>query len=485
MEQLIIFSYKAKESRNNYLEEYNKLNKSTESKKTQNKVKKIKNNPLTDSEIKNFMIKHINNHNIKEVALNLPNNKNKQWNLNLFTIFNEKNKNNNISSLPITDQGVIFNCKKQFDDCIIELQKFDFKIYGIEMDINLYKNRMYDYDDSFNMKYIPFKFNCGKGYYRFDVYFYDTYTYYPGVFYINEITHEKTNQIIEIECDLYCGMTCIGQLREFLKLLNYDDQQTYVEKEVSHYIKISKSLQNAGFEVNDRFWIKPSDAHIIDEQPYIILSFNSVKYILSLNRLHDMEKLCFNKKDPKKSFYMIYNSSEKFSELCQCIIEYINYDNGLYGFLNETTKLFQNDYDFRKIFFTNHCTLTDIQVSYKFKTEYNKGRDFDIYINYVNSDNVDFVLPKSFIPAAEFICDFYGVNFWYDKYIDNNSCHVDIQGKYIDLTKFAEKYGDKTYDKNDDIILINNNLIEYSGSFDECILYMKKFFMDINILTNI
>lgn len=491
MQELIDFSQKAKTSRNNYIIKYNKFIQENQLNE-EIKFKKIGNNidKLDKFEIDNFgedIIDVFEKYKSQKKYLYPVKLINESLDFSdLHKLFDEK-----IKKIQYRDGKDAFNCSKQYYDCINKIKEFGIDIYAIEIDISRYKNGNISYSDDEDYKYKPFKFYCGKNNYKFNFSYYDSYRYCPGIFCTKKIININTDEIIKIDCDLYCQNRCEGQLREFLKILEHSDYKNYVEKQVECYIGLIQLLKDRGFQVNRENWVRSHNIHIVDAMVtnHTKFKINNKEYVLILDRRHKDTYLYIctkykypfgvnsNKLSQKPYFQIKYDSIDKFNDLCNCITEYVNYIFGLYGFYNKETLLFQNEYDFKELFFESSRPMYQYKINYKKKTMYNSDKDFDIDINYVCKYNMKYVLPKSYIDS-NCICDNYRLNFWYDKYDGSNSCHVTIQGKYIDLTTLSIECGWKL-NIEDDINLINKNLVKFNGSFDECMKYICTFFSNI------
>lgn len=362
-----------------------------------------------------------------------------------------------------TQNNAHFNFKKQYYDCIDKLKEYGFVIYGVMIDSSKYEN-----GTTIMQSNVCFMFKCEKGVYRFDMDFSDDGECYPGIFNVKNLINKNTNEMIEIKCDLYCQTTSEGQLREFLKLLEYNDYQSYITAVTSHLIELCSLLEKNGYIIEQKKWINTNDFHKINygEKIYIVVNKNSAKYILSLNRFNKDEKIYIFKNEKSNSqngFCVKYDSSDKFDLLCKNINSYEKFLMGEYGYYDEISNSWKNEKNVIELFGLKSFVEEKI----------NCDKEFCVTMKYVGGEENE-ICPYNFKDSSldmKYLCDFYCVEFWCD---DNNLCHVTIGAKYVDLTELVKN-------SFNDNMVINNGSIAYDGTFDDCVFFVHNFFEKIGV----
>lgn len=329
-----------------------------------------------------------------------------------------------------------------------------------------------------------FTFMCKKNNYSFEAVFYDDCDCYPGMLIVSSIINNKSGQKTVLHCDLLCGNTGKKTLKNFMKMITYDN---YEEYKININNKIKKGLEDGGFVVN-KFVMNDRD-----------LDANSVFYIAT--ELCEYQIKCCYTDDVLDfqigpcgkryivEYYDVFNTNkfcckvgmDEFAKLHKCINANIRYMKNEYGYCDEN-KEWKNEYDI--IRYLNECDRKIMSNSVKIKMPYHTREEYDefrIDIDYKFSIIVGVCeIGNDFINSdLKWPVEFYNIHFTYDRN-KSDKCHMLIEGKYHNLDflkeyvcntkKFIENYENKKLHIGTEI---------YEGTFEYVFGILKDF---VNIL---
>ncbi len=397
-----------------------------------------------------------------------------------------------------------YNCKQQYYDCVEKIKSFNIDIYGVNKVLKNYKNRTVSSccggTDSFY-------FYCRKNIYRFEIVFSDDCDCYPGLLYVKSIEDFTTKVIIPVNCDLYCQNTGPHELENFLNLIDCISLEEYFHKRFGHYLRLSELFEKNGFVVISQPNLPTATINKHDFN--FNCEINNGKgscLVIPYRKDYEGSEYCLyicptltqiNEKNKTKSYYykkekidvntfnhdmreisykISYESDDDFPELVKCVNAYIDKMSGNYGFYDMDEQVWKNDKNIQQ--YVN--TIKKFKLS-TFVNNYT-GPDFDVFIKFNPGEyGLWSALTNDHLTDMEYMYDFYGVRFWYDKKVNPEKCFVTIQGKYYDLTRVAndyykneKKFNMETYDLG---IKDISEKLTIEGTYDECFDKMK-YFMD-------
>ena len=313
-----------------------------------------------------------------------------------------------------------------------------------------------------------FLFDVGYNDYRFQITV--TLGFYPNVS-ITEITNIKTNETINVYCDLYSKSKVEYNI---LKKLLTSDYKTWIQ-DYTKYFKLPQLLAERGFTVESalpreletdfskkNFHIKLSNTKgscvlllIEGEEDYDLYVYKSLD---QKSKNDSKRKFCCV---PKVGWNLEYDSLEK---LVENINLYIEFSLGHYGYYKESEKIFQNDQSFIKTF-KNLNDKARVDIEYYDQS----GHDFDIkvvhagckdYIPNTRNRLIDIVYPR----------DIYTIHFWYDR-----ECHLTIDSKWFDITVRANRY----YENSKEFVepeFVKGESLNMQGNYEDCVRVVSELF---------
>jgi hypothetical protein len=501
MDQLFDAAIKNKLIRDEYVLKYNQMMES-KIQLTKEMIKEIQSLvPLTDTEINDFGMNNENEYDIDPKKQFDKQFKSIPWNLNKSLFGKIKESQDEISArrikkLNFKNFTAAKNYQRQYYHCVKTIKKFEIDIYGIKKDPTQYLNRRLPcYGKSG-----AFEFHCKKNHYEFKINFFDDNDCVPGMLLIRKVINTETNKEYELHCDLYCQNASDIALSNFLYLLECENLDEYIQLRYGHIFRLPNLLINAGYEISYPEMNIVDTITINDHDRTIFINITTDKGSCSIIPSPDKSKkkniLILSPHLDVNDAYRFYdspimnleyNSDNDFPKLTLMIHDYIEFQNGNYGYLNENG-VFQNEKNIIK-YLNKFMESDDFYNKIKFWSKKIKKSQlfFDINIIY-NSDTNPIVLYKDHIDNIDYIHDEYKIRMWYDYYQNKNKCFISFKGKCCNFTKVSNDYHQdatmfdyKTYDYG--VIDICPKII-FEASFDECFEnYLKKFLNTISMLS--
>ncbi|QKF94592.1 hypothetical protein QKU48_gp1134 [Fadolivirus algeromassiliense] len=388
------------------------------------------------------------------------------------------------------------NCKKVYEICLNEILKHNIDIYGIQKDLNQYKNGN---TSSLCGGTTVFTFYCKKNNFKFTIEFDDDCDCFPGILSVNQVEDMTNNKIINIKCDLFCQNMSRVDLENFLLLINNTNYEEYIEHRYGDLLKLPYLLRKYQFVINfPQTLINKKSATIntfdftfvieimSKEGSCLVIPYhehNSANYSLyicptlsEINRIskkksyhYERTKIdinVFNHDMKPNSFKIDYQSEEDIENLVRCINSYIDYRNGKYGYF-ENGK-FRNENTFLR-YINKHAKNNKHISIHKYSNNFT-GPDFDIFVSIMPANENFSPLTINRLKDTEYPYDYYGIHFYYDKKVDPDNCILTIQGKWHDLTQTANEYYANPKEFNSNIVKSKSIASKYGckGKYSEC-----------------
>jgi len=330
------------------------------------------------------------------------------------------------------------------------------------------------------------------------------------------VTEISSGNKIKARCDFFHQNRRKIELVNFITLINSKNFEDFVNIRYKHLlelpilhkygfigkcvdVEVKKSTIN-DYKINFYFKVSNNKGSCLIV-PYGGYGNNDKKYILNL--CHTLKE--YNVKNKKKhkndffeyknitnsmfskSFEVEYNSIDDIEILVECINKFIDYKNKEYGYLEEGK--YRNDHEIRKWvnnfvkkYEKNNINL-DLQIyhkSYKYM-----GPVFDVFIHFIPKYIIPTVFALNKFKDIPYLCDVYGIHFYYDPKIDSDNCILNIQCKCFNFTEVFNKKFDPA---DDEWVVINvqeymdKDIISFffKDTYSECFKIITEFLILLN-----
>lgn len=417
------------------------------------------------------------------------------------------------------------NLKMAYQMCLDKLKELNINILSTEFKPEKFHNR--------NMSCLGggcdvYTFKCSKNIYEFDVVYDDDCDCEPGILYIRNVQNMKTNEVYEINCDLFCQNTSETKLGNLMCLLDCDNRVQYFEKRYGKYYRLKNILNENGFEcefyvnnfypekeisVNDyeynlilcvktdegRCQIVPQYSDKSDYVLYIIpnkeytkgklryISEKKNKFYDSTDDLidGDIDVNSFNCYYHSYSIKCDYTDDKDADNLMELIKSYIKFISGNFGY-----------YEIDKYY--NHTNLNQLVKKYiDANNGYNNNGNYAIELKYnydpKSCNNIDVLINVSYYtmnnllfedkyyPEGNYPIDNYNIQVKYNSKKDDN-CELSIDGMWHDVNyDFKKKYYESDDIKLSEKSIKLNNLkaVAIKGKFSVLYKIVDEFLASI------
>lgn len=350
---------------------------------------------------------------------------------------------------------------------------------------------------------------CNINNYTFDIIYSEEN--YGATAKVTKIKNTTTNKETKYYINLLIAKNI--ELQDFLNFLNNINLKEYFRDKFRDFFELPNLLKEKGFIVSrntvptnkcHEFFmcinlickkgecnvvITPSNEKIIYVFPNVSILNTKKSFICkNIKKIRNTDVFIFS------SFaYTLKNYTKNdFNKLINCIDCLLDYYNGNYGYYDILTEKYHNDSiivefckDINKntAFALNKRNSEDSELSCR----YSERDIIDSYtcIDLINNTN-NYYGPNfeviavvhspghfkslTYFKDMEYLIDFYGIKFSYDKNIDVDKCYVILQGKYIDFCN-----ENNTDEKKRDLMELKD-IIEhtFSGNFEFCFNIFKE-----------
>jgi hypothetical protein len=360
--------------------------------------------------------------------------------------------------------AVASRLKLMFMDCVKTLHSLGIEIYAVRKNLENYQN-----GGNCCLRYGVFVFSCRKNNFEFKFTFLDDGDSPSGYFYTSEIKNVINQTKIEVSCsfNVTTDYTKNHKLdysqQKFLKLISGMTQIQFRDMFYGPLWRIPKLLEKLTEYKITVPSVKLSDFNdqFHSNKYYIKVSKNDRHLILFPSIYHGI-KLYFTNVVPfqvnecRDNYRFTYKGDSDIDILIQYINEYFNKLEGNYGY-TENGKYF-NDKTFMNEF--PNATLKILYVHH-FQGFYNQSANIycsdTLDIDNMSGFDMFFVLGSDIDEVVkinmEFVADYYGVRFTFDKRVDPFNCVLTISPMYKNagseklcsfspMVKFHESYSD-------------------------------------------
>ena len=386
-----------------------------------------------------------------------------------------------------------FDCQRLYYCCLDKILEHSIEICNVHLDLSQYVK------GGISQALPLFRFECKKGYYKFDLEFSQDVDCHPGILcpknlknILNDVDYPTRGwDFPSYHCDFFCHNASEIDLSYFLKLLDSTNYDNFIETNYGHILVLPKLLEDNGFKIkkvknvihtksiqmveyggNSHFSIEIEhydNKNHIEKIYYIIpdISHEELKYRLKITNL-EYTGYRYNNNDDK-IYYIEYYSIEDIKKLVHSINMFILYDSNKYGFMDKKYNYLLNDSHIKNVVdnIVNKkiCSKEELSIK-KEKTivDLVSGPDFHTIICFTPRYRANISIKNKLDEL--YLYDSYSISFWYDKKKDPSNCYIKIKGGYYDVTYSISKEhecGIPPY------TIVDDKTFEFKGSFTECV----------------
>lgn len=318
---------------------------------------------------------------------------------------------------------------------------------------------------------------------------------------VKNIKNVITNEDIKYKIDL-SGASKM-RLQDFSNFLNNVDLEKYFQNKFNDFMMLPDLLQKNGFTVSceknvskkcSKFFMCINVTSQKGECNIAIIALDEILiYVLpdiaTLNKLTQSNASNIDKYSlftyEDYSYIIKDYTSNDFNKIINSIDCMLNYLAGNYGYYDKSNGKYYND-DIVSEFCVKLRKDTAYALYNKTLKENNNDSPYEMTerdiiwwyscvecINNTNNYNglnfevIAVVHPNIFAieyyKDMEFLIDFYGIKFTFDKKVDSEKCYVTLQGKYFNAC---------CDEKNK--VVIDTKYVEFSGDFEYCFNIFKE-----------
>ncbi len=430
-------------------------------------------------------------------------------------IYDYENEVNKLEYSDIPEE----NLKMAYQMCLNKLKELNINILSTEFKPENFHNR--------NTSCLCggcdiYTFKCSKNIYEFDVVYEDDCDCEPGILYVSNVKNMKTNEVYEIDCDLFCQNTSETKLGNLMCLLDCENKEQYFEKRYGKYYRLKNILNENEFEcefyvnnfnpkkkisVNDFKYnlilcVKTDEGrcqiipHYSDKSDYILYIIPDKEYINEKKNIfydstddlidRDIDVNTFNFYYHCYSIKCDYTDDKDANDLMKLIKSYIKFISGNFGYyeidkyynhtnLNQLVKKYfnaDNDYD------DNGKYTIELKYNYDPKSCDN----IDVLINVSYYTMNDLIFREQYYPEGKYPIDNYNIQIKYNSEKDKNNCELSISGMWHDVNyDFKKKYYESDDIKLSEKSIEINNLetVVIKGNFSMLYKIVDEFLASI------